>query len=57
MFLAPVLLHRKFNNEKYYKHFVLPVQIINQCLKFENTEEDISRIEEGIVQWVLDYKK
>ncbi|KDQ52461.1 hypothetical protein JAAARDRAFT_138848 [Jaapia argillacea MUCL 33604] len=55
-YIAPVLLHRKFKQPKYYNHFVELVKLLRLCLQFELTTEDISHIREGFIGWVEKYE-
>jgi hypothetical protein len=57
LFLAPTLLRRRFQEHKYYKHFMRLVRLLNLCLKYEVTDTEIDEIEEGFCSWVEDYEK
>lgn len=56
-FIAPVLLRRRFKREAYYKHFVVLVTLVQKCLQFEYTEDEIDEIEKGFSNWVRTYEK
>ncbi|KAG6837151.1 hypothetical protein H0H93_013741 [Arthromyces matolae] len=56
MYIGPVLLHGCFDNIRYYKHFVRFVRIINLCLQFEITNEEVEDVRKEIITWVKDYK-
>ena len=57
LFIAPTVLRHRFPKEHYYKHFCSLVRILNLCLQFEISEEDINEIESGIRKWVVDYER
>ena len=57
LFIAPTVLRGRFPEARYYKHFCALVRILNLCLQFEISDEDINEIEAGIRQWVLDYER
>ncbi|KAG9084992.1 hypothetical protein FRC06_003777 [Ceratobasidium sp. 370] len=54
--LGPAVLRNRFRRPVFYQHFVRLVQLINLCLALEIDEDDIDRIREGFVKWVLDYE-
>jgi len=56
LFIAPTVLQRRFPNEHYYQHFCSLVRILNLCLQFEISKEEINKIELGICEWVVDYE-
>lgn len=55
--LGPVYLRHQFTNEKYYDHFVRLVQMLNVCLQFEISDEEIRALEDGFICWVKEYKE
>ncbi|KAJ3485684.1 hypothetical protein NLI96_g4778 [Meripilus lineatus] len=57
LFLAPVLLERRFKKPKYYTHFIELVRLMNICLQFEITREELSQLREGLIKWVKDYER
>jgi hypothetical protein len=57
LYIGPVLLWRRFDNVKYYKHFILLVELLTTCLKFEITHEEIDFLREGFVDWVEKYEQ
>ncbi|KAF7350068.1 hypothetical protein MVEN_01308700 [Mycena venus] len=44
LYLGPVLLRRRFKHVKYYRHFIRLVRLLNLCLKFEITDDEIESI-------------
>jgi hypothetical protein len=56
-YLAPVLLRGRFLDEKYYKHFVCLVKLLNQCLEYEISQNEIDELEKGFQLWVSDYER
>lgn len=57
LYLGPVLLRRRFRRQKYYGHFVRLVRLLNLCLQFELTDDDIEEIRVGFIEWVKDYEE
>ncbi len=57
LFIAPTILEGRFPKDCYYKHFCSLVGLLNLCLQFEISEEDINKIELGIREWVVDYEQ
>jgi len=57
LFIAPTVLRGRFPKECYYNHFCSLVRILNLCLQFEISEEDVNDIESGIRKWVVDYER
>ncbi|KAJ7480049.1 hypothetical protein B0H11DRAFT_1725244 [Mycena galericulata] len=56
LYLGPVLLRRRFHDEKYYTHFVDLVRLLNICLQFEITDAEIERVRVGLIDWVRVYE-
>ncbi|RDB22210.1 hypothetical protein Hypma_010657 [Hypsizygus marmoreus] len=57
LYLGPILLRRRFQRPKYFKHFILLVQILNICLQFEISDKEIEDVRKGLIQWVTEYEK
>ena len=57
LFIAPTVLQHRFPKERYYKYFCSLVRILNLCLQFEISKEDIDDIKSGIRKWVVDYEQ
>jgi hypothetical protein len=57
LYLGPVLLRRRFQHAKYYTHFVHLVRLLNMCLQFEITDDDVEEIRVGFIKWVRDYEE
>lgn len=55
-YIGPVLLRNRFRNAKYYRHFVTLVSLLNRCLQFEISKEEIEELREGFAKWVEDYE-
>jgi hypothetical protein len=55
-YIGPVLLRNRFRNAKYYQHFVALVSLLNRCLQFEISKEEIEELRQGFVKWVEDYE-
>ncbi|KAI5898155.1 uncharacterized protein SCHCODRAFT_02684399 [Schizophyllum commune H4-8] len=56
-YIGPVVLKRRFSKPKYYKHFVDLVCLINKCLQFEITTDEIHEVREGFKEWVVAYER
>jgi hypothetical protein len=56
LYLGPVLLARKFQNSKYYKHFVDLVKLLHICLQFEISDNEIETLRTGFITWVESYE-
>jgi hypothetical protein len=57
LFVGPVVLNGRFPSKKYYNHFCDLIELINLCLKFEFSKDDISKIRDGFIRWVQKYKR
>jgi Transposase family tnp2 len=57
LYLGPVLLQRRFQRPKYYTHFVSLVRLLNICLQFEITDDEIEELRVGFAEWVIEYEK
>ena len=57
LFIAPVVLHGRFKNDKYYKHFMKLIELLNLCLAFEFNEAILKKIDDGFRSWVQAYEK
>jgi hypothetical protein len=56
LYLGPILLQRRFQNPKYYTHFVDLVRLLNICLQFEITDDEIEEVRSGFIKWVSQYE-
>ncbi|KAJ7232991.1 hypothetical protein B0H12DRAFT_1028765 [Mycena haematopus] len=57
LYLGPVLLRRRFKHPKYYRHFVRLVCLLNLCMQFEITDDEIETVRTGFISWVEEYEK
>ena len=57
LYLAPSLLNRRFQNDRYYRHFLELVRLLNICLQFEISDDEIDTVRAGMVKWVEDYER
>ncbi|KAF8599810.1 hypothetical protein BDV93DRAFT_448709, partial [Ceratobasidium sp. AG-I] len=55
--LAPALLRGRFKRPVYYQHFMKLVRLINLCIGFEVSRDQIGEIRRGFAQWVKDYER
>lgn len=56
LFLGPILL-RPFLKAEYHAHFVTLVSILNKCLQFSISLEEVEGIRNGLAQWAVDYER
>ena len=57
LYLGPVLLRRRFRKQCYYTHFIDLVKLLQMCLQFDITTEEVRVVREGFIKWVRDYEK
>ena len=57
LYIGPVLLRHRFQKAKYYRHFVKLVKLLNLCLQFEISDDEVEVLREGFVEWVEEYEK
>lgn len=57
LYLGPVLLRNRFRRPKYHRHFVRLVRLLNVCLKFEITSDEVDLLREGFISWVKEYEE
>jgi hypothetical protein len=57
MYLAPFLLQNRFTDPKYHQHLCDLVDIMQTCLQFEITEEEVNELEGKIHDWVRLYEE
>lgn len=55
--LAPSLLQGRFHDARFHKHFIELVELVNLCLQFEITDDDIHQIRVGMIKWVEAYER
>ena len=55
--LAPILLHGKFSNARYYMHFRKLVDLLELCMLWVISVEEINTLEEGFIEWVTEYEQ
>ena len=56
LYLGPILLKGRLQS-RYYGHFLQLVKIIKTCIKFSLSHNDIDKLEEDIISWVLVYER
>ena len=56
LYLGPVLRWH-FCNQQYYNHFICLVKLLQICLQFEITTNEVQTVCKGFIKWVEDYKK
>lgn len=57
LYLGPVLLQRRFTNPDLYTHFIKLVKLLNICLQFSITRDEIDEIRVGFQEWVREYEE
>jgi hypothetical protein len=57
LYIGPVLLRRQFTEQTYYNHFIRLVYLLNICLQFEITKDEIAELRQGFIKWVEDYEE
>ncbi|THU76250.1 hypothetical protein K435DRAFT_739434 [Dendrothele bispora CBS 962.96] len=57
MYLGPILMRSRFKHVRYYNHFIRLVKLLNVCLQFEMTSEEIEDVRLGFISWVKDYER
>jgi hypothetical protein len=57
LFVGPVVLQNHFRRPKYFKHFVDLVSLINICLQWKISRQEIDKLEKGFENWVKGYQK
>ncbi|KZV98588.1 hypothetical protein EXIGLDRAFT_641451 [Exidia glandulosa HHB12029] len=55
--IAPVVLRGRFENDKYYHHFMELVRLLRICVQLELTDADVQEIREGFCSWVQKFEK
>lgn len=56
LYLGPVYLEKAIAPQ-FYNHFVQLVRLINLCLEFEITQEQLQEIRTGFQKWVSEYER
>ncbi|KZP14756.1 hypothetical protein FIBSPDRAFT_751338 [Athelia psychrophila] len=56
LYLGLILLRQQFSQAKYHCHFVRLVKLLNICLQFQISDDEIDFIREGFIRWVLEYE-
>ncbi|KIY61190.1 hypothetical protein CYLTODRAFT_433611 [Cylindrobasidium torrendii FP15055 ss-10] len=57
LYIAPIVLENKFRRKVYYDHFIELVKLVQICLKFSLSSDDIERLRTGFKDWVVAYEK
>ncbi|KAL0565341.1 hypothetical protein V5O48_016681, partial [Marasmius crinis-equi] len=52
LYLAPILLRRRFSHSKYFAHFILLVRLLSKCLQFKITRAEVGELRAGFILWV-----
>lgn len=57
LYLGPVLLQRRFARQEYYDHFIKLVKLLNLCLQFSISRDEINDVRTGFQDWVTEYER
>lgn len=57
LFVAPVVLRGRFQQPKYYTHFMRLVELLKICLELEVDAEMLDQVDVGFRSWVEDYER
>ncbi|OSD00420.1 hypothetical protein PYCCODRAFT_1469318 [Trametes coccinea BRFM310] len=57
MYVAPIVLRGRFQDDKYYTHLCDFIDIMKVTLRFETTRVELEELREKIVLWVLRYEE
>ncbi|KAL1720500.1 hypothetical protein EV715DRAFT_271829 [Schizophyllum commune] len=57
LYIGPVLLSRRFKKQVYYDHFIRFVRLVNSCMQFTMTRQELQAVREGFCEWVVDFEK
>ncbi|KIO21333.1 hypothetical protein M407DRAFT_15835 [Tulasnella calospora MUT 4182] len=57
IYLAPILLHGRFKQNKYYQHASDLSKILKKCLEIEITRTEIDQLKKDMIQWVVTYEE
>jgi hypothetical protein len=55
--LAPIVMRSRFKQEKYYTHMCALADIMKMTLKYEITIDEVTQLEQQIVDWVRTYER
>ena len=57
LFIGPVILNHRFKHIKYYNHFCDLVRLVNLCLQYQLSDDELLEIRTGFIEWVRKYEK
>jgi hypothetical protein len=57
IYLAPILLKDRFSNRKYYTHLCELSDIIQGCLRFTSTVDQVNDLRQAIIAWIHKYEE
>jgi hypothetical protein len=57
LLLAPNLLRRCFADQRYYRHFVQLVKLLNLVISFDPPRDEIPKICLGIAEWIEEFEQ
>lgn len=57
VFVGPVVLNHRFQHNKYYNHFLDLVHLINLCLQYQISNDELLEIRAGFIEWVKKYER
>lgn len=54
---APILLRGRFRNDRYYRHWMKFISIIERCMQFAITVEEMDTLRADIHEWYTEYER
>ncbi len=57
VYIAPIVMRRRFQHEKYYRHMCDLIDIIKKTLQYEITRAEIEDLRANIISWVERYEE
>ena len=57
LYIALIVLYRRFKRSQYYQHFMQLIKLFKPCLVFEISEVVLNQIDQGFWLWVEEYEK
>ncbi|KAL1701347.1 hypothetical protein EV121DRAFT_212252 [Schizophyllum commune] len=55
--IGPALLSSRFKRPIYYSHFISFVRLVNSCMKFKISRQELDLVRQGFRDWVVTFEK
>ncbi|KAI5824656.1 hypothetical protein K523DRAFT_252747 [Schizophyllum commune Tattone D] len=55
--IGPALLSSRFKRPVYYSHFISFVRLVNSCMKFKISHQELDVVRQGFRDWVVTFEK